>query len=414
MARKINELDPKKFAGLKPGYHRDGGGLYLQVSTAGTKSWIFRFMLNGRAREMGLGSLLAVSLKDAREKAADCRRELANKRDPIEVRDALHRQQALEAARTKTFKECAEAYIDSKKGKWRNAKHAAQWASTLKTYAFPVFGHLSVQDIDKPLIMRVLDPIWHEKTETASRLRGRIETVLNWAMARGYREEGLNPARWRGNLDKAGLGRRSEVAPVTHHPALPYEEIPAFMKELRTRNGIAPRALEFLILTATRAGEATGATWAEVDLDKAVWTIPGARMKAKRDHRVPLSIAAVEVLKDIEKVRQNDYVFPGQRINKPLTSASCMKVLRKMKRDDITVHGFRSSFRDWCAEQTAYANEVAEAALAHVVKDKAEAAYRRGDMLEKRAKLMQAWADYCAKVPKPASVTPIRGKAKNS
>jgi integrase len=404
MAKKIERLTALAVEKrTKSGYHADGAGLYLQVSRGGGKSWVFRYMLRGKPREMGLGS--HVSLELARQKATDARALLAEGIDPIEARDAQNQQQALEQARSKTFAECAEAYIKSHRAGWRNAKHGAQWEATLNTYANPVFGSLPVQAIDTALVMKVLEPIWSEKTETASRVRGRIESVLDWAKVRGYRA-GENPARWRGHLDKL-LPRRSKVAKVEHHVALPYADAGAFMRELRAREGTAPRALEFIILTAARVSEAVNAQWNEIDLKRRLWVVPAERMKTGREHRVPLSDSAVRLLKVQAEKKQSDFVFPGWRINKPLTGAACLKLLDDMKRPTLTVHGFRSTFRDWCAEQTHYPREIAEAAMAHVISNKTEAAYQRGDLLERRRLLMQAWADYCARA-KSAKVVPLK------
>lgn len=395
----------------KPGYYLDGEGLYLQVSRGGSKSWVLRYRKDDRAREMGLGSARSVSLEAAREKAAAQRRILVNGDDPIQTRIDVKIEKRLIEARKVTFDYCAARYIKTHRASWKNAKHASQWVNTLRTYVTPVFGALPVQDIDQALVVRVLEPIWESKTETASRVRNRIELVLDWAKASGYRE-GDNPARWRHHLDKV-FPKRSKVAPARNHPALPYVDAPAFLAELRARQGVAPKALEFVILTAVRVSEAVNATWAEVDLKSSLWTIPAARMKSKRQHRVPLSSAAMEVLTAMKELKGGaDFVFPGWIIKRPLTDAACLKVLRDMERRDLTVHGFRSTFRDWCAERTAYPSEVCEMALAHALKDKTEAAYRRGDLLEKRAKLMEEWAQYLAK-PLTANVTPIRKRKTN-
>jgi integrase len=352
---------------------------------------------------MGLGSHISLDL--ARQKATAARAMLAEGIDPIDARVAQNQKQALEQARSKTFAECAEAYIKAYRAGWRNAKHGAQWEATLNTYAAPVFGSLPIQGIDTVLVMKVLEPIWNEKTETASRVRGRIEFVLDWAKVRGYRA-GENPARWRGHLDKL-LPRRSKVTKVEHHAALPYADAGVFMRELRAREGTAPRALEFLILTAARVSEAVNAKWEEIDLKRRLWVVPADRMKGGREHRIPLSDAAVKLLKGQAEKKQSDFVFPGWRSNKPLTGAACLKLLHDMNRPALTVHGFRSTFRDWCAEQTNYPREIAEAVLAHVVSNKAEAAYQRGDLLERRRLLMQAWADYCGR-GKSGKVVPLR------
>jgi len=376
-----------------PGYLSDGGGLYLQTTAAGAKSWVFRFQLNKRPREMGLGSFSTFSLAEARERARKQRQLLADGVDPIEARKAGRAAAQLEQAQALTFDACAEQYIEAHRAGWRNEKHGDQWTSTLKAYASPVFGSLPVQAVDTTLVMRALGDVWRTKTETASRVRGRIESVLDWATVRGYRK-GDNPARWRGHLDKL-LPKRSKVAKVEHHPALPYAELPEFVKALRAQAGTAARALEFLILTAARSGEVIGARWEEFDLDQATWVVPGARMKAARPHEVPLPPRAVAILRAQEATRLGDFVFPGMRPKAPLSNMAMLAVLKRMGRGDLTAHGFRSTFRDWAAEQTNYPGEVAEMALAHVVGNKVEAAYRRGTMKEKRRQLLADWARYC-------------------
>jgi integrase len=373
-----------------------GGGLYLQVTGTGAKSWIYRYMLRGREREMGLGSLLAVSLADARTKATECRRLRQTGVDPIEVRKKERDQARLDAATALTFKDAATAYISAHRTGWRNPKHIWQWGATLTTYANPIIGDLSVQAIDTTLVLKVLEPIWPAKPETASRLRGRIEAVLDWATVRGYRK-GENPARWRGHLSKL-LPARSKVRKVKHHTALPYADLPDFLVALRTQRGIAARALEFTILTAARTGEAIGATWNEISEGEKVWTVPGNRMKAGKDHRVPLSGPGLAILKGMKSSSDagKDFVFPGGKHGKPLSNTAMIAVLRRMGRGDLTVHGFRSSFRDWVAERTNFPSEVAEMALAHAVGDKVEAAYRRGDLFDRRRRVMTAWATFCA------------------
>jgi integrase len=391
MARSINRLSPRKVATeTKRGFHADGGGLYLQVSKFDTKSWVFRFTLNKKSREMGLGSLHTVSLAEARQDAEKCRKMLRESIDPINHRKSLKEALRLEGVKFMTFRECAEAYIHSHGAGWRNVKHASQWRNTLKTYAYPFFGDLSVQVVDTGLVMKALEPIWTEKPETASRVRGRIEAVLNWATAREYRQ-GENPARWRGHL-KELLPAPAKVRKVKHHAALPYSEIGAFMAELRQKEAVSAKGLEFLILTAARTGEVIDATWDEIDFAERMWTVPGERMKSDEEHRVPLSAAALEVLQVMNKVRKSDFIFPGNRANRPLSNMAFLQLLKRMDRDDLTGHGFRSTFRDWAAEQTSFPNEVAEMALAHAVGDKVEAAYRRGDLFEKRRKIMDAWA----------------------
>jgi integrase len=402
MTRTIGKLNALRVDRIKqPGYYGDGGGLWLQVTTGadGTprKSWVYRFMLTGRSREMGLGPLSLFGLHDARAKALDARRLCYEGIDPIEARRTARSKAKLEAAKAITFKECAEAYVRAHRAGWRNHKHAAQWDSTLATYAYPVIGALAAQAIDTSLVIRILEPIWNEKPETASRLRGRIEAVLDWAKVRGYRE-GDNPARWRGHLDKL-LPARSKVRRVQHHAALPYSDLPACLELLRAREGVAARALEFTILTAARTAETIGATWNEIDFQKKVWSLPAHRMKAGREHLVPLGPRAIQIL---EEARSNGketdpsrYTFVSDRQGKRLSNMALLMLLRRMGFGEFTAHGFRSTFRDWAAERTNYPNEVAEMALAHTISDKVEAAYRRGTLFERRVRLMNDWANFC-------------------
>jgi integrase len=404
MARAIHRLKAIQVAKLStPGLHPDGGGLYLQVSDAGAKSWLFRFMLAGRARTMGLGSLHTIALAEAREEAARCRKLLREKIDPIEARNAGRSRAALEAAKAITFEQCARAYVQAHRSGWKNAKHAQQWENTLTTYAYPVFGSLPVAGVDTALIMRCLEPIWKHKAETASRLRGRIESVLDWATVRGYRA-GENPARWRGHLAKL-LPVRAKVRRVEHHAALPYAELSGFVAELRKQPGVAARALEFTILTATRTSEVLGAQWGEINLDARVWTIPASRMKAGAEHRVPLCDRAIALLEELGATSRG-YVFPGQRPRQPLSNMAMLMLLKRMQRVDLTVHGFRSTFRDWAAEKTNTPQEVCEMALAHTIGNKAEAAYRRGDLFERRRALMTQWQRHC-ETPKHAKAVAI-------
>ncbi len=393
MPRQINRLNARKVQTLtKIGRHADGGGLYLSVAKDGGRKWVFLYRRNGRLREMGLGSARAVPLAIAREKAAAARLLLTDRIDPL-----AHRQNDVASP---NFNECVKQFLASNEAGWRNAKHTSQWRNTLKAYAEPVIGRLPVNEIETHHIMKILDPIWAIKTETASRVRGRIENVIDWASARGYRK-GENPARWRGHLDKL-LPARSKVQKVEHHNALPYGEIAAFMAELQKRGGIAARALEFTILTAARTSEAIEATRSEFDLIANVWTISAERMKAGREHRVPLSSRAITLLKAVG-IHTNDglapsaivFADPPNRVG--LSSNAMLALLARLKRRDLTVHGFRSTFRDWAAETTNIPNEVVEMALAHTVKNKAEAAYRRGDLLLKRAGLMEKWAIFCSK-----------------
>jgi len=385
----------------KPGLHADGDGLYLHVSKSGAKSWIFRWKRDGRLRDMGLGSARVdkttrgtFSLAEARDKALTCRKAVYEGRDPIVERRAQRQAARLESAMSMTFRQCAEAYISAHRAGWKNGKHAAQWPSTLQTYVYPAIGDLPVQAVDVGLVMKAIEPIWSTKPETASRVRGRIESVLDWATARGYRQ-GENPARWRGHLENL-LPKRSKVARIKHHAALPYAELPAFMAELREQDGIAARALEFVILSAARTGEVIGATWTEIDMEARLWIVPAERMKAGREHRVPLSEAALAILRPLAEVNMGEHVFPGARAGRPLSQMAMLMLLRRMGRGDLTVHGFRSAFSDWCAERTAFPSEVREMALAHVVGDKVEAAYRRGDLFEKRRQLAEAWVRYCS------------------
>jgi len=376
----------------KPGRHSDGGGLVLQVSRDGVKSWIYRFMIDGHEREMGLGSVHDVTLKEAREKAADARKLKSAGIDPINQKAATRAAARLASAKGLTFEAAATRYIASHRAGWRNAEHARQWPATLSTYVYPIIGALPVGAIDTAAVLRALEPIWTEKTETASRLRGRIESVLDWATAQGFRT-GDNPARLKGNLDHL-LPDRTKVAKVQHHIALPYPELPAFMAQLHQLDGAATRALEFTILTAARAGEVMGARWNEINMGPKTWTIPPERMKANKAHRVPLSDGALTALGPPSAA--DAFLFAGRKRSKPLLRDSMRKVLTLMG-NEVTVHGFRSTFRDWCAERTDFASEVVETALAHAVGNKVEAAYRRGDLFERRRELMTAWAAHCAK-----------------
>ncbi len=372
-----------------PGKYADRDGLYLNITKRGTKSWIYRYQLHGRRREIGLGSLRDVSLKSARDKASEARSLQQQGVDPKAHRDSLKHMPV--SAEVWTFDKCAGAYIESHRAGWKNTKHTQQWANTLYMYASPVFGHLPVDQIDTGLVMQVLEPIWRTKTETASRVRGRIENVLSWAIVQGYRE-GPNPALWRGHLSML-LPQRSKVQKVIHHAALPYSEISEFLDELRGHKGLSAQALELTILTAVRTSEVLSAKWSEIDLDACIWTIPGNRMKSGREHRVPLSTQAVALLNGLPKM--NGWVFPSRK-DKPLSNMAMLVLLKRdMGYSESTVHGFRSTFRDWVAETTYYPRELAESALAHVLTDKTEAAYQRGDLLEKRRELMQSWADYC-------------------
>jgi integrase len=395
MARKINRLNARAVATInKHGRHADGGGLYLSVSPNGGRRWVFLFRWHSKPTEIGFGSVRDVTLARARELASQARSKLAEGINPKDVRRPLGGA---------TFGECADRMIEAMRPSWRSSKHAAQWEMTLRDYAAPL-RRLPVDKITTDDVLSVLKPLWNEKPETASRLRGRIERVLDAGKAQGLRM-GENPARWRGHLDQL-LPRRQQLM-RGHHAAMSYPELPAFVSDLQTRQATAALALEFAILTAARSGEVLGARWEEFDRDRAVWAIPAMRMKAGRAHRVPLSRRALKIVKAMYEARDGDFVFPGQKLGKPLSVMALEMVLRRMKIDGVTVHGFRSAFRDWAAECTNFTNEVCEAALAHVIGNKAEAAYRRGDLFDKRRKLMEAWATYCT-TPKAGKVVAFR------
>jgi integrase len=412
MARGIGRLTALKVEKAKePGMYADGGGLYLRVTPQGTKNWVLRYMLDRKPRWMGPLSLYG--LAEARAKALDARRKRHEGIDPIEARRALRAKLRLDAAKAITFKQCAEGYIDSHKAGWRNDKHKYQWPATLNAFAYPFIGDLPVQAVDTGLVLKLLELIWTEKPETASRVRQRIESILDFAKVRGWRD-GENPARWRGHLDKL-LPHRSRVREVEHLAALPHAKLPAFLSSLREREAIAARALEFLILTTARTGEVIGARWNEIDLLDKTWTVPAARMKAHREHRVPLSPRALAILDEVRAARQgadnNSYVFPGPKPGMPLSNMAFLMLLRRMGLDDLTVHGFRATFKTWASERTSFQNEIAEAALAHIIGDKVEQAYRRGDLFDKRRRLMQQWAAFCTTAPSQKSesnVTPLR------
>ena len=400
-------MSSAKVTHAKAGMHADGGGLYLQV-TAGkeqgkfNRSWLFRYKLARRERQMGLGAQKTISLKEAREEAERCRKLLKEGKDPIVVRDAM--------AKSVTFEWCATQYMKAHEAGWRNAKHRQQWHNTLSTYAYPAIGKLPVSAIDTDSMMKILTPIWADKNETASRVRGRIEKILDWAKVNKHRS-GDNPARWLGHLNHL-LPPRSRVHKVEHHPALPYEQIPDFMADLRAQEGLAARALEFVVLTAARSGEARGLPWdGEINITDRVWTVPPHRMKGEREHRVPLTAPALAILEYMREVRQNDFVFPGDRADDPLSDMALTEVIRRMnaarekaglpcwvdpkQARDVVPHGFRSTFKDWAAEKTNFPDWVSEKAIAHLVGDETRRAYQRGDLFDKRRELMEAWSRYC-------------------
>jgi integrase len=405
MALPFNRLTAVQVRTLGPGRHADGRGLYLLVRPGGGAWWTLRYKRKGWVREAGIGPARggdALTLAEARAKADGIWRMHKGGLDPLAEKQAAAKRAAADAqdrqARAVTFRAAAEAHIQAFQAGWKNPKHRAQWSATLEAYAYPHMGALPVAEVETPHVLAVLEPIWRTKPETATRVRGRIEVVLDYARVSGWRR-GENPARWRGHLGKL-LPARAKVAAVEHHAALPWAEVGAFMAELAKLGGVAALALRYAILTAARTGEVIGATWGEVDMQAGVWTIPAVRMKAKREHRVPLSAAAVAILAEAAKLCTSEDpgapVFRGGRGARGLSNMALLMTLRRMKRDNMTAHGFRSTFRDWVAEHTAFPREVAEAALAHILKNKSEAAYQRGDMFHKRRAMMAAWATFCA------------------
>jgi len=437
----VEKLSAQKVARLvESGRYGDGGGLWLQIRGKDNRSWIFRYKIGGKAHWCGLGDLATISLAKARKEARKCRQMILEGVDPIEARKAKRaaalaesaeqvpfkdaaeryitahekggrnakRAAALaESAEQVTFKDAAERYITAHEKGWRNAKHIKQWRSPLTRYAAPVIGKLAVSVIETGHVVSILEPLWGKKTETASRLRGHIEAVLNFAKMRGWCTS-ENPARWRGHLDQL-LPKKSKVQKVEHFAALPWREVGAFMEVLAEEDGMGALALRFAILTAACSGEVRGATWGEIDMELALWTVPATRMKAGKEHRVPLSGPALAILREVEQLRDRasgDLVFSGAKEGKPLSDMSMTAVLRRMDRGDLTVHGFRSTFRDWCASATAWPREVAEAALAHT-KGKVEGAYQREDFIEKRALMMAEWATFCGRPQQPDEVVPL-------
>lgn len=409
MAKQINKLTPEFVATVdKPGMYPDGLGLYLQVSVWNTKSWLFRYQRFYKLRSLGLGACHTITLLEARKRATQARQMLLDGVDPIDTKRERRQSAIVAQARVMTFDQCATAYIDAHKHGWKNAVHADQWTATINSYASPTIGKLPVADVDTALVMKILQPIWTTKTETASRVRGRIESILGWATVSGYRT-GENPARWRDHLDNL-LAKRSKIKKVVHHPALPYAEMGVFVSALRKQGGVGALALEFTIMTACRTGEVIGARWDEFDLPGKSWTIPPERMKAGREHRVPLCGRVIEILEELQPLG-GKFVFPGLKPDKPLSNMAMLALLKRMERGDLTVHGFRSTFRDWAAEQTAYPHEMAEMALAHTIDNKVEAAYRRGDLFKKRIRMMNDWQKHCDTTQKPAdNVRPMKAK----
>lgn len=397
---------------LSDGWHADGGNLYLFVR-GNSRAWVFRYTApDGQRRNMGLGSLESCSLSVARDLAKGLRTQAKHPTeptDPIVVRQQSRDATKLSRAKRMTFTQCAAAYIDAQRSGWKSEKHSQQWGNTLAAYVYPIFGDLPVASIDTALVVKCLSPIWTTKTETATRVRGRIEKILDWATTSQYRQ-GENPARWRGHLDTL-LAPPNKVTVVEHHAALPHTEVGAFMVDLRQMDGTGAKALEFAILTAARSGEVRGATWAEIDLDASVWVIPAGRMKMRKEHRVPLSDEALVLLNALPRIEDTDLLFPNTK-GGMLSDMTLTAVLRRMGRE-VTAHGFRSTFRDWTSERTSYSRDVCEMALAHAIGDKVEAAYRRGDLFEKRRRLMRDWAKFCGTVQKAGGgvVVPMRGAA---
>jgi integrase len=395
MPRKATELGALAVSKLsKPGKHAVGRvpGLVLQISSTGTKSWLLRVTVGDRRREIGLGPYPAVRLQEAHAKAQATRDEIASGIDPVlarkEIASRLRASQAFEM----TFEEAAKRFIKAMAPEWKNAKHGDQWRNTLAQYAYPKIGNLMVRHVARAHVMEILEPIWTTKTETASRLRGRLEAILDWAKVKGFRDDGTNPASWRGNLDKL-LSAPKRTKRVRNHPALPIDQMAPFMEVLRATDGVSARCLEFAILTAARSGEARGARWSEIDLKRGIWSIPAERMKAKKEHRVPLSPTAIELLKAIERNEDQDLVFRSPRSGGVLSDMALLELMRRQSLE-ATPHGFRSTFRDWAGEYTNYPRELAEVALAHIKTDATEAAYWRGDVLEKRRRMMTDWAEF--------------------
>jgi len=404
MGRGIYRLSTASLRRNEPGLFFDGGGLALQVTPARdgdgfSRSWIFRWTRDGRTRSMGLGSVFTVSLAEAREAALQCRKLLMTGVDPIVHRDRERSATVAAAAKHMTFEQAAGAYITAHRAEWRSQQHAAEWPASLRKHVYPTMAKVDVAAIDTALVVRALRPVWESAPETASRLRGRIEAILDWSTVAGLRQ-GDNPARWQGHLEHllAAPAKRR----VNHLAAMPWRDVPAFMAKLRAADTVAAKAMEFVILTAARRGEVRFATWSEVDLDHATWTIPAARMKAGKEHRVPLSVRSVEILREMKTTATGEHIFPGR--NGPLGESAFEHLLKKLGHGDVTLHGFRSSFRTWASEQTAFAHDVIEQALAHTVGTTVERAYKRTDLFERRRRLMDAWADFCRR-PAPAAAT---------
>ncbi len=407
MAKTIDRLNDRTVKTLKAGKHPDGKGLYLIVKKTGARSWSYRYMKDGREHWIGLGGYPDVSLAVAREKAQACREQRDRKIDPLEQKKADKINEKVRKAKSVTFRQCAEEFIELRESGWKNSKHKDQWRNTLETYAHPVIGDLPVSEVDITLVTKVLKPIWNTKTETASRVRQRIENVLDAAKVLKYRT-GDNPARWKGNLDKI-FHPRKKVQKVKHFEAMHFKEVPEFFRSLREQDSIKAKALAFTILTVTRSSESRGALWSEINIKEKTWTLPPERMKADRDHRVPLSDEAIRIIEEVRGYDQTR-LFPGTKLDRPVSDATVRNMLQDLH-PGLTVHGFRSSFKDWTLEFTSFPRIVVEMAMAHSIDDDTEDAYVRTDLLKKRAKLMQAWADFCLNGASAADVTPIKKSA---
>lgn len=406
----LMQLNNLKIQSLtRSGKYSDGGGLYLKVSSRGEKSWIFRFMLDKKSHDMGLGSLKVIPLKQARLKAADCRRLLAEGINPLAEKQKRENARRQQSASSLTFDRCAEMYFEQKHTEWKNQKYRQQWLNDLKKYASPHFGNISIQGLDASMVIKALDPIWNTIPTTADRLRSRIESVFNWAKARGYCKQ-ENPALWRGHLDKI-FSKPSKVKKVEHHTSLEYDDIKKFMEDLKKQKGLAAKALEFCILTATRSGEVRGAKWSEINLNDKVWIIPPERMKAGKEHRVPLTERCMVILKEMQSYSLDEFVFPSSKAGRPLSDMTLLKVLKRME-CAVTVHGFRATFKTWASETISVPNDVVEAALAHRNKNKVEAAYQRGDLFNKRRELMRQWEHFC--LSPTSRILPIKTTEKDN
>ena len=409
MPKRARELSPIEVKRLtRPGLHAVGGvsGLFLRVKETGARSWILRVKVGNRRRDIGLGAFPEVSLADARSKARDMREQIRSGIDPVAAKNAARDALMAAQARELTFEQAARRCHAAKESEFRNAKHRKDWISALERHAFPVIGERHVAEIDLPDVLRVVEPIWTTKTETATRVRQRIESVLTWATVSGYRS-GENPARWDGNLREV-LPNPSKIRKVKHHQAIPWQKVPDFVQKLRDREGTAARALEFAILTAARSSEVRLATWSEIDLQARTWTVPGDRIKAGKAHTVPLSDRAVEILESMERRSDSPYLFPAVR-GGPQSDAALSALLKRMKVDAVP-HGFRSSFKDWARNRTAYPDEVSELALAHVNSDATRAAYARDELLPQRTRLMAEWAKFCETVEAAGDVVAIRAE----